>query len=147
MEILDLINLALVFGGLTLITLEIFLGVDSAFDLVLSGLSLVMAGILGFLFWNIWLIGVCLSILFLILYWALGRSFIHKKITVDTKNSNIDKIIGMEGKVKRIKKDNLYVVSVDGEEWSAESRDDLKVGDIIIVSKFNSNLLTINKLK
>lgn len=145
MQPLDYINILLLFGGLFLITLEIFLGIDSAFDLILSGLSLFLAGSIGFILWNVWISGLVLSIIFLNLYWVLGRKYIHENIQVESRSSNIDNIVGQRGVVKRLKSNHSLVVNVCGEEWSAESRVSLESGDIILVDGLNGNLLLVSK--
>lgn len=144
MEILELINLGLLFLGAALIIIELFFGLESTFDLVLSGIAIFIGGLFGIIAGNLWFVGLIAAIILLILYWIAGRQFVHKQIHVDISHTNVDRLVGMEGKVKRITPKG-FVVSVEGEEWTAESTDELKIDDIIHIKATKGTILEVSK--
>lgn len=85
---------------------------------------------------------VILGILFMI----LTKHFI-KKVKHNEK-TNIDRIIGMKGKVtKTIEKNEIGEVKVDGKLWSAYSDREIKVGSTVKVLSINSVKLKVEEWK
>ena len=81
-----------------------------------------------------------------IIFMLLTKPFI-KKVKTNEK-TNIDRIIGMKGKVtETIEKDKIGEVKVDGKLWSAYSDNELKVGSIIKVLSINSVKLKVEEWK
>lgn len=83
---------------------------------------------------------VLLGIVFMI----LTKKFV-KKIS-NTEKTNVDRIIGMKGKVtEKIEKDGIGEVKVDGKLWSAYSDKEIKVGSTIKVLSINSVKLKVEE--
>lgn len=83
---------------------------------------------------------VLLGIVFMI----LTKKFV-KKVS-NTEKTNIDRIIGMKGKVtEKIEKDGIGEVKVDGKLWSAYSDKEIKVGSTIKVLSINSVKLKVEE--
>ena len=83
---------------------------------------------------------VLLGIVFMI----LNKKFV-KKVS-NTEKTNIDRIIGMKGKVtEKIEKDGIGEVKVDGKLWSAYSDKEIKVGSTIKVLSINSVKLKVEE--
>jgi membrane protein implicated in regulation of membrane protease activity len=107
--------------GLLLALLELVLGVATGFDLVLVGTILIISGVVGGIFGNIY-ITLGNSILLGISYLFFGRSFVKKKIIVITHHTNIDKLIGQTGIVIRsITPDTPGLIRLADEDWRASS--------------------------
>ena len=85
---------------------------------------------------------VILGILFVI----LTRPFIKK--VKHNERTDIDRIIGMKGKVtETIEKNGIGEVKVDGKLWSAYSDKEIKVGSTLKVLSINSVKLKVEELK
>ncbi len=142
METATTINLILVVVGFGMILAEILIGIDSLFDLVLSGLSLLIGGAIGLLFSSS-LIGLAVSAVLVVLYWVLGRRYVRQRLHIPGHKTNVEKIVNQTGKVLRVKSNGDYVVSIDGEEWTAESKDELEEGNQIRVIEVNGTVLSV----
>lgn len=85
---------------------------------------------------------VILGILFMI----LTKPFIKK--VKNNEKTNIDRIIGMKGKVtETIEKNGIGEVKVDGKLWSAYSDSEIKVGSTVKVLSINSVKLKVEEWK
>ena len=83
-------------------------------------------------------------VLFGIVFMILTKKFV-KKVS-NTEKTNIDRIIGMKGKVtEKIEKDGIGEVKVDGKLWSAYSDKEIKVGSTIKVLSINSVKLKVEE--
>lgn len=73
------------------------------------------------------------------------RPFLIKMlIKNDTQKTNIDRIIGMKGKViEDIKKDNLGEVKVDGKIWFAYADDNIDANKIVEILEINGTKLKV----
>ena len=79
-----------------------------------------------------------------ILFMVLTKPFI-KKVSNNEK-TNIDRIIGMKGKVtEEINKDKIGEVKVDGKLWSAYSDSLIEVGSIVKILSIDSVKLKVEK--
>lgn len=86
--------------GLILIICELFIGIQTGFDLVLVGSCLIVGGFSGILSHNPTL-ALIISILLSLLYIIFGRNFIKRRFISLSKHTNIDKLIGQTGTVIR----------------------------------------------
>lgn len=145
-NILEFTNIALIVFGLVLIATELVVGVDSMFDLVLSGLSLMFAGIIAGLMGNSWEFGLVLSIVFLLSYWIIGRSFIKERLDVDHTRTNADGLLGKKAKIIRKTQSGKYIIKIDGEEWTCDSEDELILGDNVVVVDNDGAILDVRKI-
>jgi len=110
-----------VITGLILLFTELAIGLQAGFDLVLIGSILILSGIIGLLIGNQLLMLIVASILSLA-YILIGRNLIRQKITIITKKTNIDKLIGSTGIVIRsITPDTPGLIRVNDEDWRASS--------------------------
>jgi len=112
---------AFVVAGLLMILLELFIGVETGFDLVMLGSALILGGLLTS-FLDSWLVTALCASAFCALYVGIGRKYIRAKMKVSDTKTNIDAIIGKTGTVKtRIGKNTSGLVKIGNEEWRARS--------------------------
>ena len=136
----------LIIGGFLLILLELFIGVQMGFDLVLIGIALVISGILGSIAGNTLLAFILASILSL-LYIVFGRKIIKQKIIVTTNKTNIDKLIGKKGTVlKNISPTTSGSIKIGDEDWRANSSEQINQGDMAEVVSIEGVTLQVKKV-
>jgi len=126
---------AFVVVGLLMVLLELFIGVETGFDLVMLGSALIFGGLLTS-FADSWLVTAICASAFCALYVGIGRKYIKAKMTVGDTKTNVDAIIGRSGVVKRgIGKNTSGIVRIGNEEWRARSEGniDIREGDMITV--------------
>ena len=126
----------LVILGLILILSELFLGIQTGFDLVLVGSILVIGGFSGVLTGNLTLaLGICVGLSLIYIFY--GRTFVKSKIIIFTHKTNIDKLIGKRGVVVRsITPDTAGMIRLDDEDWRATS-------DEVIYEKEKAEIISI----
>lgn len=109
--------------GILSIGLELFINLDTGFDLVLLGLALVLGGGTGLIF-NSAILAIIISILFCLSYIFFGRKIIKQKLFIATNSTNIDKLVDQQGIVVRtITPDTCGLIRLDDEDWRATSDD------------------------
>lgn len=147
-EVLEIINPILIILGLVLVIVELFTGVGSGLDLALTGLAMVLGGVVGLLSGNLWLVGIAAAAVLLIVYWLLLRAYFHSRIYGHSAHrSNIDNVAGATGKVVSKLSDDKWLVNVEGEQWSAVSESvDLGPGETVRVERVNGVILIISRL-
>jgi membrane protein implicated in regulation of membrane protease activity len=91
-------NWVLLLSGAGLILVEIALGGFAGFDLVLIGSAFVLGGALGLAFGNTTL-GFLVASALCIVYIAVGRRWVRKRLHNRTVPSNADALIGQSGMV------------------------------------------------
>jgi membrane protein implicated in regulation of membrane protease activity len=110
-----------VISGLFFIMAELFVGIDTGFDLILIGSILIISGFIGLFTGNISLM-LGLAALLAILYIAVGRKQIKARVTVLTHKTNIDSLPGKTGMVIRsITPDTAGMVRLNDEDWRASA--------------------------
>src|SRR3989337_3126656 len=93
-------NAILIFLGLGAILLELILGVETGFDLVLIGSALFIGGMIGN--WvGSWQIGLGVAALLSLVYMVVGRKYLKEKFFIATHKSSVDHIIGKKGVVTK----------------------------------------------
>jgi membrane protein implicated in regulation of membrane protease activity len=93
------------------------------------------------------LLMIVLAIGLSILYIAVGRKRIRRKITTVTKATNIDKLLGATGTVERgIAPDAAGMVRVGDEKWRASAEEILYEGDPIVVEGIEGVTVIVRKL-
>ncbi len=118
---------AFVVVGLLMVLLELFIGVETGFDLVMLGSSLILGGLLTS-FAHSWLVTALCASAFCGLYVGLGRKYVKAKMKVSDTKTNVDAIIGKTGIVKsRIGKDTSGLVKIGNEEWRAISKESVNI--------------------
>lgn len=127
------LNWLLVISGFILIAMELFVGVQTGFDLVIIGLSLLAGGIVGNLGSNSSL-GIVVATVLLFLYVLIGRKLIKQKLVVITRKTNVDSLIGKTGIViTEITPNKKGQVAIDGEVWLAAASQKLAVKSAVKV--------------
>ena len=135
----------LVIIGLVLIILELIVGIETGFDLVILGAILVIGGFLGHYLANNQL-AIILSVVLSMLYIFVGRSLVKQKLVVLTKHTNIDKLIGSRGVVVRsITPDTAGMVRVGDEDWRASAEQVLYEKDRVEVTSLEGVTLNVRK--
>lgn len=120
--------------GLLMVITELFVGIQTGFDLVVIGSILIIGGFLGVATqsFNITLIA---SSILAIIYLLVGRRLIKQKIIILTQKTNIDKLIEAKGLViKAIDPHQAGVIRLNDEEWRAISTHSLKPGQKVTVT-------------
>jgi len=127
---------AFIVVGFLLILLELFVGVETGFDLVMLGSALILGGLLTSFTDSLVATALCTSAI-CALYVGFGRKYIKAKMKVSDTKTNIDAIIGNTGIVKKsISKNTKGLVKVGNEEWIAVSEDSDNIEkdkDIVVV--------------
>ena len=100
--------------GLGLIGIELFVGVDTGFDLVLLGISTILGGLGFWLTGSLW-VGVGITTIVTFSYIFFGRKFLKAKLFHSHHKTNIDRLIDNQGLVikkaiKQIGFDNVSEV-------------------------------------
>lgn len=135
-----------VVGGLLLILAELVLGIQTGFDLLLIGSIMVISGFVG-IFTGSELLMLVLAIGLSVLYIAVGRKKIRRKITTITTKTNIDKVVGSTGTVVRgINPDTAGIVRIDDEKWRASADEVLYEGDTVTIEAIEGVTVIVRKL-
>lgn len=147
---MDALNITLphvfVVLGLLMILAELVIGIQTGFDLLLIGSIMVISGFVGLLTGNE-LLMLLLATGLSILYIAVGRKRIRRKITTVTKKTNIDRLVGSTGTVVRdINPDTAGIVRVDDERWRASAEEVLYEGDPIVIEAIEGVTVIVRKL-
>ncbi|OGG14144.1 hypothetical protein A2773_05335 [Candidatus Gottesmanbacteria bacterium RIFCSPHIGHO2_01_FULL_39_10] len=116
-----------IFGGLGLILLELIVGVQTGFDLVLLGSTMVVGGLVGGFFQND-SVGIITTIVLSIVYIFIGRKIIKEKLNTKSYKTNVDDLVGKTGTVvKIIKSGKAGQVKIGSEVWRAEAEGEIEV--------------------
>jgi membrane protein implicated in regulation of membrane protease activity len=114
------VNWLLIIVGIVCVIVELALGALTGFDLALVGGSLAVGGAVG-LFAGSAKIGLFSGGVLAFVYLAILRSWLRAKLTVQTKPTNVDAVVGQTGVVtQRIAAREPGMVKVGSEIWRAE---------------------------
>lgn len=129
-----------------MILAELGVGIETGFDLVLIGSILIISGFAG-LFFGSTLLALLLASVLSVVYIAVGRKKIKRKITTVTKKTNIDKLMGATGTVLRdVNPDAAGIVKVGDESWRASADEVLYEGDIVTIDAVEGVTVIVRKL-
>lgn len=135
----------LIVCGLILVLLELFVGIEAGFDLVLIGSILIISGLLGNLTGNATWAFIIVSILSFT-YVVFGRKIIKQKLVVRTKETNIDRLIGKKGVVvKPINPNQSGSIVIDDESWRANSSESIDKDEQVEVISIEGVTLLVKK--
>lgn len=135
---------SLVYLGMGLILLELIVGVQTGFDLVLIGITLIIGGLCGWVSGSM-LVAFGVAAILSFAYIIFGRKFIKSKINQGvTHRVNTDALVGQTAiVVKEIKLHSPGQVKIKGEVWRAESEADCAVGSTVEVIGFEGVTLKV----
>lgn len=134
MQIDIILPSVLIVLGILLISAELVLGLDSLFDLALSGLALALGGLLGAIF-SSWELAVLISIVGVVAYWLAARAYVHRIFKTRPHKMNTEKLVGEVVKISRESKDgSKHFIKLHGEEWLVDVAHRAKVGDEIEIT-------------
>ncbi|MFA5135942.1 MAG: NfeD family protein [Patescibacteria group bacterium] len=129
--------------GIVAIIVELLLGAATGFDLLIIGIVFVVSGVLGVVFHSFFVaMGFVISLL--LLYVFIGRKIVKNTLSIDTKKTNIDSILGKKGVVvKKITPHHPGQVKVEGETWRAESEDAIDVHREVLIQSVTGITLKV----
>jgi len=131
--------------GLVMVLMEVIIGVDTAFDLVIIGSILIIAGAVTIPFHNWWLTLV-IAIVLSIIYLSLLRGYVRRRMRFGGLKSNIDAYIGQAAVVlKDISTTEVGRVRVGAEEWRARADEPINAGEEVIIESVKGITLTVKK--
>ena len=134
-------------AGLVLVLLELILGVETGFDLVVIGSVFILGGLVTWPFHS-WLLTVIVTTVLCVAYVALGRRYVHRWTAVSKAKTNIDAIIGRQGIVlKNIARNVDGRVRVGNEQWRARAEENINEGEEIVVTSVSGVTLIVKKIK
>ena len=131
--------------GLVMVLLEVIIGVDTAFDLVIVGSILIIAGAATIPFHNWWLT-LIVAVVLSVVYLSLLRSYVRRRMRQGGTKTNIDAYIGRTAVVlKDIAVADIGRVRVGAEEWRARADEPIAAGEEVIISSVQGITLTVKK--
>lgn len=131
--------------GLLAVLLELFVGIQTGFDLVVIGTVMIASGLIGD-FFNQLSVTLVVAILLCGAYLLFFRKIIKQKITSTTHHLNTDRLQDSEGMVtKAISADKPGQVTIDDEIWRAVSTTSLKKGVQVVVESVRGVTVHVRK--
>ena len=135
----------LVAAGLLLIIVELLLGVDTGLDLVFIGSAFIIGGLVAIPLQS-WVWAVIAVAVICLVYFAVGRRYVHRNMGTADSKTNIDTIIGQSGIVeKEISRAARGLVKVGNEQWQARADETIGEGEEIIVTGISGITLDVKK--
>lgn len=129
--------------GVVLIIIELLLGAITGFELLLVGGIFIIAGIAGTIT-NSYLIMLLTITVLSLIYVFLGRSFLKQKLTIATRKTSVDSLIGKTGiVVKKISSKEAGQIKIEGEIWRAVSNKTLDTNTEAAVNSISGVTLTV----
>ena len=139
--------LVFIIVGLLLVLLELIVGVETGFNLVIIGSAFILGGLVAWPFHS-WVLPLIVTSLICVIYVVIGRRYVHRWTVVKKVKTNIDAIIGREGIVlKNIARNVDGRVRVGSQRWRARAEEDIKEGDEIVVTGISGSTLIVEKNK
>lgn len=136
-------NYLLVILGIVAVIAEIVMGVATGFDLLLIGVILMISGGLGILSKS-FVVALVATAVLSFLYVVLGRKMIKNKLTIATKATNSDNLIGRKCLVtKKIFINKPGQVKIEGEIWRASSEHDIDEGAEVVINSISGVTLKV----
>ena len=136
MDILIWVFIAVIFTIFELVT--------GTFILIWFAVGSVVAAVLNYLGFDIYVQFIAFAIVSLMLILSTRR-FADRITPEPTKKTTAERLIGKHGKVIRKRDDNNYIVNVNGEEWSATGENNLDVDDDVEIIGIESIKLIVKK--
>ena len=137
MDILIWVFIAVIFTIFELVT--------GTFILIWFAVGSVVAAVLNYLGFDIYVQFIAFAIVSLMLILSTRR-FADRITPEPTKKTTAERLIGKHGKVIRKRDDNNYIVNVNGEEWSATGENNWDVDDEAEIIGIESIKLIVKKI-
>jgi len=136
-------NYLLVILGVICVIVEILLGAATGFDLLLVGVIFMLSGGLGALVKS-FPAALVASVVLVVLYLVFGRRFVKQKLAIETKQTNVDRLIGQRAVVvKSIESHRPGQIKIEGEVWRAESDKAIAVGQEVTIESVTGVTLKV----
>ncbi len=133
------------------LVIVVLLGLVEAATINLVSIWFIASGILALflsLFVSSFVVQFAVFVLFGILFMILTRKKLLEYQTKEETKLNLERIIGMEGVVtKKITKNEIGEVKVDGKLWSAISNVTIKEEEPVFIEKIDGVKLVVKKVK
>ena len=142
------LNQAFTIFGLLLIVAELFLNIDTGFDLLIMGTAIIFSGLIGLVFGS-FPVAVALAVaLGLVYFFTLRKKFKEKVVAPMEASYSLDAIIGRQATVTtEISPNKAGKVKINDQLWRARSRSRLKPGEKAIVKEIKGVTLFVKKVK
>ena len=135
----------LVAAGIIAMIVELLLGVATGFDLFIIGILLIIAGAVAL--FSSFFIGVVTAVVLCLAYVLFGRKVVKQTLSIETKKTNIDRIIGRKALVtKLITPTHPGQVKIEGEIWRAESGTKIENGEEVEIISVTGVTLKVQKI-
>lgn len=136
-------NYLLVLMGVIAITLEVLLGAPTGFDLFILGVIFMIGGGVGILTTN-FIYALTAIIILAFLYIFVGRRKLKEKLSVTTRKTNIENLIGKKAPVfKTITPEKPGQIKVEGEIWRAEADKTIEIGKQVTIQSVSGVTLKV----
>ncbi len=131
--------------GLVMVLLELFVGIDTGLDLVFLGSAFILGGLISIPL-DSWVWTAIITAIIGVIYIAVGRRYIHRRMAVPMEKTNIDTIVGKRGVVEKAIKRNIYgLVKIGMEQWRAGADEEIPEGEEITVTGISGATLQVKK--
>lgn len=132
--------------GLLAVLLELFVGVQVGFDLVVIGSILVVSGLAGELVGQTYvtfLVAIVLSTAYLLFF----RKLLRKSISPSTQpHMSVDRLISREAHVlSTISPKKAGKVQVEDEVWRATSAESIAAGESVLIEQIHGVSVVVRK--
>lgn len=142
---MDIALLLIIIGGLFIFT-ELIVGVETGFDLLLLGTSLLIGGVVGF-YTSDQVAAVTAGVLSLS-YVVFGRKYIKNKMHTVTHTSNVDTLIGKTVVISKWDPNSkVGSTNLNGESWRVVSHDELFINQEAVIQNVEGVSLVVKGLK
>ena len=132
------INWLIIFLGLGAILLELFIGIETGFDLVLIGVALMIGGGIGNITGNP-VIGIIVTAVLSFAYIFFGREFVKSRLKAKSNKTNVESVIGKTGRVEKdITPSRAGQVKIGTEVWRATADHKIVEGTKVTVQSVDA---------
>jgi membrane protein implicated in regulation of membrane protease activity len=136
-------NILFIIAGIIAIAVEVVIGVATGFELLVLGVIMVIGGAIGFAV-NSFQAALLTSAILTVGYIAIGRGFLKKSLSISTKATNADALIGQKGVViKPISPSKAGQVKLGDEVWRATAESEIAEGSTVTVVSISGVTITV----
>lgn len=136
-------NILFIIAGIIAITVEVIIGAATGFELLVLGVIMIIGGAVGIAV-NSFQVALITSAILTIAYIAIGRGFLKKSLSISTKATNVDAVIGQKGVVtKSITPSKAGQVKLGDEVWRATAESEIAEGTKVTVVSVSGVTITV----